>query len=116
MGLAVGGMAFLFVHYMIMSTAFSNPHIFDNAPQKPPFDPVQFIHAFVWFYLFFCAWGLLSFFANLASAICLRLRKNRILSLVVAGFNCINFPFGMALGICTIIVLIRPSVIALYPK
>ena len=116
LGLAVGGMAFLFIHYTIMSTAFSNPHMFDNAKQPPPFDPVQFIHAFVWFYLFIGAWGVLSFFANLVAAICLHHRKKRMLSLVVAGFNCINMPFGTALGVCTIIVLVRPSVIALYQE
>jgi hypothetical protein len=114
MGLSVAYIAFLFVHYMMMSMMFSNPHLFDNAQQKPPFDPVQFFHIFIWFYLFAGVWGILSFCANLASALSLRHRKNRMLSLVVAGFNCISVPFGTALGICAIIVLVRPSVIALY--
>jgi hypothetical protein len=113
-GLSVFYMAFLFLHYMIMSTVFSNPHMFDNARQPPPFDPVQFIHAFMWFYVFMGAWGLISLIANITSALCLRARKNRMLSLVVAGLNCIGVPFGTALGVCTIIVLIRPSVMPLY--
>lgn len=116
MGLSVIYCGFLFMHYMIMSTVFSNPHMFDNAPQKPPFDPVQFFHIFIWFYIIMGAWGVLSFFANLASALCLHHRKNRMLSLVVAGLNCISIPFGTALGVCAIIVLVRPSVIALYQQ
>lgn len=116
MGLSVLYIAFLCMHYMMMSTVFSNPHMFDNAKQKPPFDPVQFFHIFIWFYIFAGAWGVLSICANLASALCLHNRKNRMVSLVVAGFNCISVPFGTALGICAIIVLVRPSVIALYQK
>jgi len=114
MGLSVASIAFLVMHYMIMSTIFSNPHMFDNAKQKPPFDPVQFFHILIWFYIFGGAWGGFSFFANLASAVCLHNRKCRMLSMVVAGFNCICIPFGTALGVCEIIVLVRPSVIALY--
>jgi len=116
MGLSVAYLAFLFMHYLIMSTMFSNPHMFDNAKEKAPFDPVQFFHIFIWFYVFMGAWGVLSFFANLASALCLRNRKNRVLSLVVAGFNCISIPFGTGLGVCAIIVLVRPSVVALYQE
>jgi hypothetical protein len=35
-------------------------------------------------------------------------------SLIVAGFNCINFPFGTLLGIFTLILLLRPVMPALY--
>jgi hypothetical protein len=119
MGLAVGGMAFLAVHYLIMSTAMeAMAHDPKFRQQQPgmPFDPTMFFRGFVWFYLLMAAWGALSFFANLASALCLRKRMNRTLSMIVAGFNCINVPFGTGLGICTLIVLTRSSVPALYAE
>jgi hypothetical protein len=34
--------------------------------------------------------------------------------MVIAGINCLSFPFGTALGIFTLIVLSRESVQALY--
>ena len=37
-------------------------------------------------------------------------RKSRVFCMVVAGVNCLNVPFGMALGIFTFIVLSRPAV------
>jgi hypothetical protein len=117
-GLAVAGMAFLFVHYTIMSTAFSNPHVWEQmeARQKQPmpFDPVAFFHAFIWFYIFFGAWGMASFFMNVISGFCIRSCRWRMFSLIVAGVNCVNFPFGTALGIFTLIVLLRPTMPAIY--
>jgi hypothetical protein len=113
-GLAVAGTAFLFIHYTIMSTAFSNPQMWQHMNPPPPFDPTQFFHAFVWFYLFMGAWGLVSLVTNLASAWCIRTRKYRFFSMIVAGFNCINLPFGTGLGVCTLIVLLRPTMPSLY--
>jgi hypothetical protein len=67
--------------------------------------PAELFAAFRWFYaigaLFFIGFGIL----NLVSGLCIRARKRRTFSLVVAGANCIQFPFGTALGIFTIIVL-----------
>jgi len=120
MGLAVGGMAFLAVHYLVMSTAMEamskDPKFQEQLQQQPgmPFDPALFFRGFVWFYVFMGAWGVASFAANLVSALCIRKRRHRTFSMIVAGFNCINIPFGTGLGICTLIVLTRSSVAALY--
>ncbi|WP_265594829.1 hypothetical protein [Haloferula sp. BvORR071] len=46
--------------------------------------------------------------------ICLNKRKCRGFCIVVAALSCLKFPFGTALGVFTIIVLCRPSVIALF--
>ncbi len=46
---------------------------------------------------------------------CIQLRKWRTFSIVVAGLNCLAFPFGTVLGVFTIIILQRPTVRALYP-
>jgi hypothetical protein len=37
-------------------------------------------------------------------------RKHHLFCLVVAGVECLFFPFGTVLGVFTIIVLMRPSV------
>ena len=111
-GLALGGMAFLFVHYTIMSVAFLHP--WPKQAQQPPFDPEEFFRAFRWLYVFMGVWALASLVVNLASGLCLRARKYRFFSMVVAGFNCINMPFGTALGVCTLIVLTRTSAPTLY--
>lgn len=120
-GLAVGGMLFLFLHYMMMSTVFNNPQIMEEMRkqqaqqnQTTPFDPALFFHTFVWFYLFMGAWGLVSLVANLVSGLSMHARRGRIFSMIVAGFNCINVPFGTVLGVFTLIVLLRPSMPAIY--
>ena len=67
-----------------------------------------------WFYLTGAVWFASSGVLNLISGICLRARKGRTFSLVVAGLNCLHIPLGTVLGVFTIIVLIRDSVRELY--
>ena len=42
--------------------------------------------------------------------------RSRTFCMVVAGVNCIQIPFGLALGICTFIVLGRQSVVELFAE
>jgi len=111
-GLSVLGVSFLLVHYTIMHTVFTNPELFKG--QNTGTMPAELFAAFRWFYaigaLFFIGFGIL----NLVSGLCIRARKRRTFSLVVAGANCIQFPFGTALGIFTIVVLMRDSVLQAY--
>ena len=51
---------------------------------------------------------------TLYSGFQIRARRRRMFSLVAAGINCVHFPFGTALGVFTLIVLLRRSVEALY--
>ena len=53
---------------------------------------------------------------NVLSAVFMRRRQNRMFSMVVGGLNCMNMPFGTALGVFTIIILMRPSVQAVYDR
>ena len=48
--------------------------------------------------------------ANMLSGVFLRQRKCRVFSLVVAGLDCLQIPFGTALGVFDFIVLLRDSV------
>jgi hypothetical protein len=41
-------------------------------------------------------------------------RRSRTLCLICAGFSCLFIPYGTVLGVCTFVVLSRPSVRALF--
>jgi hypothetical protein len=41
---------------------------------------------------------------------CIAQRKAKTFSLIMAGLNCLSFPYGTILGVCTFIVLTRNSV------
>jgi hypothetical protein len=47
---------------------------------------------------------------------CLARRQRRVFCLVVSALECLWTPFGTVLGILTLLVLIRPSVIELFNK
>lgn len=107
-GLALFGIGFLFLHYFIMDTVFSRPELWKN--HRGNFPPQQFWSIFVWFYLFMGAVMLIGCLVNILSGVFLLKKKHHLFSLVVAGLNCLQIPFGTALGVCTIIVLQRESV------
>ena len=111
-GLAVLGLGFLFLHWFFMHSLFNNPTVWENSKQPPP--PKEFFAIFKWFYvimgLLIAGGGL----ANLVSGLCILRRRARVFSLVVAGFSCLAFPFGTALGVFTLVVLLRDSVVEAY--
>jgi hypothetical protein len=106
-GLALVGIGFLCLHFWVMNTVFTNPEIWKNAKDPPP---PEFFAIFKWVYLLVACLFLVAGVLNLLSASYLRLRQNRIFSIVVAGLNCLQIPFGTALGIFTLVVLTRDSV------
>jgi hypothetical protein len=110
-GLALCAMFFLFVHYLMMSQMFSNPNLWKSTPNPPPKDFFKF---FIWFYIFFGVIFFTAGFFNLLAGLFLLKRRHRIFSLVVAGLNCLQIPFGTILGIFTIMVLSRDSVRKIY--
>lgn len=113
-GLALIGILFLFLHYEFMHSFFTNPAFWQNQKQPPPFSPTQFFNLFKWFYIIFGMWFLVSGILNVISGFCLRAKRYRTFSLVVAGINCLHIPLGTVLGVFTIIVLVRDSVRELY--
>jgi len=52
--------------------------------------------------------------ANYWTGRCLRDRRQRVFCLLSAALSLLNMPFGTAIGVCTFIVLNRPSVRALF--
>jgi len=113
-GLAVIGLLFLLAHYAMMHAVFANPEIWKNQKQPMPVPPEQIFAMMKWVYLAGAVWFVSSGVLNLISGLCLRARKGRTFSLVVAGVNCLHLPVGTVLGVFTIIVLIRDSVRELY--
>ncbi|MDZ4403017.1 hypothetical protein [Prosthecobacter sp.] len=115
-GLSLFGIAFLLLHYAIMNTVFANPKMWENAKEPPPFNPAEFMHLMQWFYLFFGVMIVLGGVATLMSGRFIHRRVNRTFSIVVAGLNCLCFPFGTVLGVFTLIVLTKESVMRLYAE
>ena len=107
-GLALFGIGFLGLHYFIMHSVFANPQLWKNNPGGGP--PPEFFAIFVWFYV---AGGVLLGLVSVLkvlSGVFLRQRKHRMFSQVVAGLDCVQIPFGTALGVCTMMVLFRETV------
>ncbi|HTA30043.1 MAG TPA: hypothetical protein VK731_06140 [Candidatus Cybelea sp.] len=112
-GLLLLGIGFLCLHYFMMHYFFSHPEMWKGKDNFGP--PKELFQAFIWFY--FVAGFLLAVacVANILSGIFLLQKKFRMFSLVVAGLDCLQIPFGTALGVFTFIVLLRDSVRQSYP-
>jgi len=96
-----------------MQAILNNPEMWKN--QKGGVQPPeQFFALFKWFYLVFGILLVTAGIGNLLSSLFLRKKKNRTFSLIVAGINCVQFPFGTGLGVFTFVVLLRDSVRELY--
>ncbi len=54
--------------------------------------------------------------ANVLSGWFLRRKSHRVFSLVIAGLDCLQIPYGTILGAFTILVLTRPSVQKAYEQ
>jgi hypothetical protein len=111
-GLGLLGILLILGHYAIFSTIFTNPKLWQNQKQGPP--PQEIFAMLKWIYLVFGCWFLASVILNLMSGLFILARKHRVFSLVVAAINCLHMPLGTVLGVFTIIVLIRQSVVELY--
>jgi hypothetical protein len=109
-GLALAGLLFLCLHFMLMTAVFFNSQMWrsNKGYSGPPPQVFEVIMTCVYLVAggFLVAGGILNFL----SAKFLRQRIHRTFSLVTAGLNCLQFPLGTALGVFTITVLSRPSV------
>ena len=111
-GLAVLGIGFLILHFIFFHAFLDNPKFWQDKNQTPP--PAEFFALFKVFYVIFGAWFTISGILNLISGICLRARKYRTFSIVVASVDCLHIPFGTVLGVFSLVVLVRDSVRDLY--
>lgn len=112
-GLAVLGLGFLGLHYLFFHAFLNNPEMWKNQKSGVP-PPRELLALFKWFYVAFGAWFVVSAIGNVLSGMFIGRRKYRTFSLVVSVINCIHIPLGTVLGVFTIIVLLRPSVLEAY--
>jgi hypothetical protein len=82
--------------------------------QAPPPMPFDFFAVMKWVYVIMAMFFVASAALNLLSGLFMRSRQHRTFSIVVAAINCLHMPFGTALGVFTIVVLVRDSVRELY--
>ncbi len=113
-GLSLVVMAFIALHYFFMRMMFTNPAIWEKKAGESAGPPPEFIKEFfeyfVWVYVFSASIVLVSGMANVFSGMFLRKKKHHTFSLVVAGLNCAQMPFDTAVGVFTLVVLLRESV------
>ena len=109
--LGVVGLGFLFLHYAFVQHFLGDPGMWKNQKDAPPPEIFAF---FKWFYFAFGMMIATSAAFNLVSGLAILRRKYRMLSLIVAGLNCLFFPFGTVLGVFTFVVLLRDSVAEFY--
>jgi hypothetical protein len=121
-GLTLIMSAFIPLHYAIIRMVFTNPEFTmsmkeaQKGGQPMPFDPQQFFALFQWFYVIAGVFMLAAIILTVISGRFIQRRVNRTFSIVIAGFLCLFFPFGTILGIFTIIVLTKESVMRLYDE
>jgi len=89
-----------------------NPNAFFGAGASAPPPAMAYLFIIIGSIAVFGGW--LFGFLTIYSGRCIKARKRRIFSFIVAALCCLNFPLGTILGVCTILVLNRPSVRELY--
>ena len=99
---------FIGAYFMFMGFIFTS--IPDGADAAPDF--LRWFFPIVGIVVF----GIAGTFAGLqiANGFWIRKRTHHVLSMVVAGFTCAMVPVGTMLGVCSFVVLVRPTVRALY--
>ena len=121
-GLTLLGLGFLVLHYFMMNAmmkaapgmAPAQPEGGAPAPTLPDPGFEEIMDIMIWIYLGLAVVFVVIGVLNLMSGLFMGQRKNRIFSIVMAGFNCLNIPLGTVLGIFTIIFLIKPPALVLY--
>ena len=105
------GLLYVFIG-IIMSFAFAHaPAAASHADQPPPAF-VGWIFAGIGFVMFLFAAGVAV--ARFWAGRCVKRRKSRTYCMVIAAIGCLEFPYGTALGILSLMVLGRESVVELF--
>ena len=114
----VGGLMALFacfplIHIAMGAMLLLNPHAFTEG-QAPPF-PAQmmgFMFVIVGSVIVLAGWLVAALIFTAGRF--LNRHKHHTFCVVIAGLSCVFFPFGTALGVFSLIVLLRPSVKELF--
>ena len=98
----------VFMGFMMVSGRFP------PGPGQPPPAEIGYFFIVIGLAIILIAWviGILL----IVTGSRLRKRKNRTFCQVVAAIACLSFPVGTGLGVWTLVVLSRPSIIALFQE
>ena len=110
-GLMLLSLFLVFGHYLIMTFTI-NMETQENGETFPD----EFMGYLRAFYVFSGLIIIAIAVANFFAARALKQDKNKLFLLIISGLNCFNMPLGTTLGVFTIIVLMRPTVIDLYAR
>jgi len=118
--LTIVGVSFLLIHFTLFLTLGLNPHIFDHTkgsnghPAAPPPPGLFLVFAGVIGFIILFGWtfGSLQIYAGR----CIRHRCHPLFILIIAGVECLFIPWGTFLGVCTFLVMERPSAKALFAR
>ncbi|MBZ0205359.1 MAG: hypothetical protein K8H89_03470 [Flavobacteriales bacterium] len=104
-------MGFALLSLVFVGTALNSPWLQAEMGEAPPLFVGTFLFTLGWIlFILVEVQGVL----NLISARMIDKRKGRTFTQVIAGLNCLNIPFGLALGIFTFVVLGDREVRAAY--
>jgi ABC-type phosphate transport system permease subunit len=113
-GLKFLGLFFIAGYCLLINAFFMNPAFWRDQKQAPP--PGFVFAIIIGVMVMLGGLTLISGIVNLMEGFFLRQRKHRTFSMVVAAVNCLQIPLGTVLGVFTIMVLIRPSVVQMYDE
>lgn len=97
-----------------MMNTLLTPEMWESSGSTPP--PPELAGVFRGIYVFSGLIILTLVGANIAAALFLKKRTNRMFLLIVSGINCLNMPLGTVLGVFTIIVLTKPHIFDHFEK
>lgn len=105
----------LLIYVLILGFIFSNNTIRESMESQPDGEVVGYVFGvvsivFLVLFVFILIIGVLQIMAGFK----IRQKRNRIFNMVIGVLALPSFPLGTALGIFTIIVLSRPSVIEMF--
>jgi hypothetical protein len=113
-GLSIAFSSIFIFHFVFFLLATNNPEVFNGPGQTAQSPPTTMMSVFAIMIglVIVAGWtfGGLTIYAGR----CINRRAGRLLTLVLAGLNTMFVPFGTILGVCTLLVLNRPSVKRLY--
>lgn len=93
--------------FIFLGSFLGSDFLASNSGEAPPEWLGGFFQVLGWvLFALIEAWGILT----ILSGTWIAKGKNRTGTLVVAGFNCLNIPFGIALGIFTFVVMMDEEV------
>lgn len=107
-GLTIFTSFIILVYITLFSAIFTNIPLEGSDIEDFPFEILFFVFAGLFLLVF--GYGILLIIAGIN----IRKKAKRVFSLIIGAMALISFPFGTAMGVFSIIVLTRNSVIELY--